>query len=95
MQQSFHLLGERIVAARHFRIIYPVEKASSRLLKKSTEQGPNREHSGFKESGTESNCGGNEFFNSLLVGRFDHSEGYKLFSLILASFVVNCHSATA
>ena len=28
MQQSFHLLGERIVVARHFRIIYPVEKAS-------------------------------------------------------------------
>ena len=32
---------------------------------------------------------------TVLVERFDHSEGYKLFSLILASFVVNCHSATA
>ena len=31
----------------------------------------------------------------LLVAQFDHSEGYKLFSLIRASFVVKCHSATA
>ena len=30
-----------------------------------------------------------------LVARFDHSEGYKLFSLIRASFVVRCHSAMA
>ena len=32
---------------------------------------------------------------SWLVARFDHSEGYKLFSLIRASFVVRCHSAMA
>ena len=40
----------------------------SRLLKKSAAQGRKREHSGIQvKSGTESNCGGNEFFNSLLV----------------------------
>ena len=30
-----------------------------------------------------------------LVARFDHSEGYKLFSLMRASLVVKCHSAPA
>lgn len=32
---------------------------------------------------------------SRLVARFNHSEGYKLFSLMRASLVVKCHSATA
>jgi hypothetical protein len=32
---------------------------------------------------------------STLVARFDQSEGYKLFSLMRASLVVKCHSATA
>ncbi len=32
---------------------------------------------------------------AILVARFDHSEGCKLFSLIRASFVVRCHSAMA
>jgi hypothetical protein len=36
-------------------------------LKKSVAWGRNREHNGIQtESGTQSNCGGNEFFNSLL-----------------------------
>jgi predicted ATPase len=39
--------------------------------------------------------GGPDHRSLELVGRFDHSEGYKLFSLILASLVVKCHSATA
>jgi len=31
----------------------------------------------------------------MLVARYDHSKGYKLLSLMRASLVVKCHSATA
>ena len=39
-----------------------------------------------------SHCRGvcDEYWRRKLVARFDHSEGYKLFSLMRASLVVKC-----